>query len=117
MQVHARARLTPKGRLFVVSRVLKQGWSVRAAAEAAGVTERSVWRWIARYRAQGEAGLRDRPSAPKRIPHRTPAGRVELILRLRRLRMTASEIAEVLGMPLSTVSVVLKRRPRAALAP
>lgn len=109
MQVHARARLTPKGRLFVVRRVLEHGWSVAAAAEAAGVTERTVWRWIARYRGEGEAGLHDRPSAPRRIPHRTPAERVEVILRLRRLRMTASEIAEVLAMPLSTVSAVLKR--------
>jgi transposase InsO family protein len=109
MQVHARARLTPKGRLFVVDRVLERGWSVMAAAEAAGVTERTVWRWIARHRAGGEDGLRDRSSAPRRIPHRTPAERVELILRLRRLRMTASEIAETLRMPLSTVSAVLKR--------
>jgi transposase len=64
MQVHAGARLTPKGRAFVVGRVLVQGWSVAAAAEAAGVTERTVYRWITRYRADGEAGFVDRPSAP-----------------------------------------------------
>jgi transposase len=64
MQVHAGARLTPKGRAFVVGRVLEQGWSVAAAAEAAGVTERTVYRWITRYRADGEAGFVDRPSAP-----------------------------------------------------
>jgi len=110
MQVHARARLTPKGRRFVVKRVLEQGWSATAAAEAAGVAERTVWRWLARYRAEGEIGLNDRSSAPRRIPHRTPEQRVEVILRLRRLRMTASEIAEVLQMPLSTVSAVLRRR-------
>jgi transposase InsO family protein len=109
MQVHAKARLTPKGRLFVVKRVLEGGWSVTAAAEAAGVSQRSLWRWIARYQAEGEAGLIDRSSAPKQIPNRTPAERVEVILRLRQLRMTASEIADVLQMPLSTVSVVLKR--------
>ena len=109
MQVHARARLTPNGRLFVVGRVLEHGWSVTAAAEAAGVTERTVWRWIARYRSEGERGLRDRSSAPRRIPRRTPPERVDVILRLRRLRMTAAEIAEVLAMPLSTVSAVLKR--------
>jgi transposase InsO family protein len=109
MQVHARARLTPKGRVFVVERVLKQGWSVRAAAEAAGVTERTVYRWVARHRAEGEAGLRDRSSAPRSIPHRTPADRVEAMLALRRVRMTCSEIAELLGMPLSTVCAVLRR--------
>jgi transposase InsO family protein len=109
MQVHAKARLTPNGRRFVVGRVLEQGWSVTAAAEAAGVSERTVWRWLARYRAEGEPGLRDRSSAPRRIPRRTPPERVELIRRLRRLRMTAAEVAEALSMPLSTVSAVLKR--------
>jgi transposase InsO family protein len=109
MQVHARARLTPKGRAFVVSRVLEQGWSVTAAAEAAGVSERTVWRWLARYRAEGAAGLGDRSSAPGSIPHRTRAERVEVVLALRRLRMTSSEISELLSMPLSTVSAVLKR--------
>ena len=109
MQVHARARLTPKGRAFVVKRVLERGWSAATAAEAAGVAERTVWRWLARYRAEGEAGLRDRSSAPRRVPRRTPSARVELILKLRRLRMTAAEIAETVQMPLSTVSAVLKR--------
>jgi transposase InsO family protein len=109
MHVHARARLTPKGRAFVVSRVLEEGWSVTAAAEAAGVTERTVWRWISRYRADGEAGLRDRRSAPRSIPHRTPRDRVQVVIALRRLRMTSSEISELLSMPLSTVSAVLKR--------
>jgi transposase InsO family protein len=109
MQVHARARLTPKGRALVVERVLSHGWSAAAAAEAAGVADRTVYRWLARYRAQGEAGLLDRSSAPHSIPHRTPRGRVRAILALRRLRMTSTEIAELLGMPLSTVSVVLQR--------
>jgi transposase InsO family protein len=109
MQVHARARLTPKGRLLVVERVLHQGWTATAAAEAAGVAERTVYRWIDRYRAEGEAGLRDRSSAPRRVPHRTPSSRVRAILALRRLRMTSSEIAEVLGIPPSTVSAVLRR--------
>jgi transposase InsO family protein len=64
---------------------------------------------VRRYRAQGDAGLRDRSSAPHQIPHRTPADRVEVLELLRRLRMTSSEIAECLGMALSTVSAVLKR--------
>jgi len=53
--------------------------------------------------------LADRSSAPKRVPHRTPPSRVEAIVALRRLRMTAAEIAEVLSMALSTVSAVLRR--------
>jgi transposase InsO family protein len=109
MKVHANAPLGPKGRGIMVRRVLAQGWSLAAAAEAAGVSERTCAKWVARYRAAGEAGLIDRSSAPHRIPHRTPADRVELIELLRRLRMTSSEIAECLGMALSTVSAVLKR--------
>jgi transposase InsO family protein len=109
MQVHARARLTPNGRLFVVRRVLEQGWSPAAAAEAAGVSERTVYRWLARFRSEGEWGLIDRSSAPKSIPHRTPPDRVDSILKLRRIRMTGEEISEVLGMPLSTISAVLSR--------
>jgi transposase InsO family protein len=109
MKVHARARLTPKGRCFVVDRVVRRGWSATAAAEAAGVAERTVYRWIARYRAEGEAGLHDRSCVPRRIPRRTPTARVEAILALRRLRMTGSEIAELLEMPAATVSAVLRR--------
>jgi transposase InsO family protein len=109
MRVHARARLTPKGRAFVIERVLRHGWSVTAAAEAAGVSERTVYRWLARYRTEGQPGLLDRPSVPKRIPHRTDRRRVTAILALRRLRMTSSEIAELLSMPLSTVCAVLRR--------
>src|SRR5436189_1479056 len=107
MKLHASARTCPNGRRLLVDRVEVQGWSVMAAAEAAGITERSAYRWLARWRAEGEAGLLDRSSAPRRIPHRTPAERVALIEKLRRLWMTAAEIAEVLGMALSTVSAIL----------
>jgi transposase InsO family protein/transposase-like protein len=90
-------------------RVVEQELSLTRAAEAAEVSERTCAKWVARYRADGEAGLLDRSSAPKRIPHRTSAERVEVIELLRRLRMTSAEIAECLGMALSTVSAVLKR--------
>jgi transposase InsO family protein len=85
------------------------GVIARILAEAAEVSERTCSKWVGRYRAQGEVGLRDRSSAPRRIAHRTPAERVEVIALLRRLRMTSTEIAECLGMALSTVSAVLKR--------
>jgi transposase InsO family protein len=80
-----------------------------AAAEAAGIGERTAYRWLRRFREEGERGLLDRSSAPKRIPHKTPAKRVEAIAALRRLRMTAAEIAELLSLPISTVSAWLKR--------
>jgi transposase InsO family protein len=90
-------------------RVLDQGWTVAAAAAGAGVSVRCARKWVARYRAEGEAGLFDRSSAPHRVANRTPADRVRVIVLLRRLRMTAAEIAELLSMPLSTVSVILTR--------
>jgi transposase InsO family protein len=109
MKLHANAALSLNQRRRMVGRVVGQGWSLTKAAEAAEVSERTCAKWVARYRADGEAGLLDRSSAPKRIPHRTSAERVEVIELLRRLRMTSAEIAECLGMALSTVSAVLKR--------
>ena len=109
MRLHGNARTCLHSRLLIVERVLEQGWGVAAAAEAAGVSERTAAKWLARYRSEGRDGLVDRSSAPHRLPRRTPAERVRLIELLRRLRMTAAEIAEVLRMPLSTVSAVLKR--------
>jgi transposase InsO family protein/transposase-like protein len=109
MKVHANAPLGPKGRLTMTERVLELGWSLAEAAEAAGVSERTCSKWVARYRCEGEPGLHDRSSAPKSVPHRTPEELVEAIAALRRLRMTGAEIAFCLGLALSTVSAVLQR--------
>jgi transposase InsO family protein len=99
---------------------LEEGWSLAAAAEAAGVSERTAGKWLRRFRDEGLAGLCDRSSAPRRRPTRTPVERVEAIRRLRRLRLTAAEIAELLSMALATVSRWLKRiglGKRSRLAP
>ena len=109
MKLHGNARTCLHSRSLIVQRVLEQGWTVAAAAEAAGVSERTAAKWLARYRTEGGAGLRDRSSRPRRIARRTAEERVRAIELLRRLRMTAAEIAEVLLMPLSTVSAILKR--------
>jgi transposase InsO family protein len=109
MKVHANAPLGPKGRLTMVLRVIEHGWSLAAAAEAAGVSERTCRKWRDRYLAESDAGLLDRSSAPRSIPHRTPEELVEVIVLLRRLRMTGAEIAVCLAMALSTVSAVLLR--------
>ena len=109
MKVHANAPLGPKGRLTMVDRVLEHGWSLTEAAEAAGVSERTCSKWVSRYRSEGDAGLLDRSSAPKTVPLRTPEEIVEVIVALRRLRMTGAEIAFCLAMALSTVSAVLLR--------
>ena len=109
MKLHRNAALSWSGRRLLAVRVLEQEWTLMAAAEAAGVSVRCARKWVGRYKAAGEAGLVDRSSAPRRVANRTPAERVAVILALRGLRMTAAEIAETLQMPLSTVSVVLRR--------
>jgi transposase InsO family protein len=108
MKLHANARTCPNSRRLIVDRVAA-GWSLTEAAEAAGVSDRTAAKWMARWRAEGDAGLLDRSSAPSRVPHRTPQLRVAAIEALRRLRMTGAEIAELLKMPLSTVGAVLQR--------
>jgi transposase InsO family protein len=109
MKLHRNAALSWSGRRKLVERVAVEGWTVTAAAAAAGVSVRCARKWVGRYRLEGESGLSDRSSAPRRVANRTPADRVVIILALRQLRMTAAEIAETLRMPLSTVSAVLTR--------
>jgi transposase InsO family protein len=109
MKLHGNARLTPRGRKLLVERVCSRDVSLQTAALSAGVSTRTASKWVARYRAEGELGLLDRSAAPHRVPGRTPEARVVTIAALRRLRFTAAEIAEVLGMALSTVSAVLLR--------
>lgn len=109
MKLHANAPLGPKGRAVMARRVVEDGLTLTEAAEAAGVSVRTAGKWTRRYRAEGEAGLADRSSAPRRVHNATPEDRVRAIAALRRLRMTGPEIAELLEMPTSTVSAVLKR--------
>jgi transposase InsO family protein len=109
MKLHRNARTCPKSRELLVERVLVENWSVRSAAAAAGVSERTVWRWLKRFREEGAAGLADRSSRPHHSPTQLPLPRVAAIRSLRKLRMTAAQIAEILGLALSTVSLWLKR--------
>jgi transposase len=108
MDLHANAALSWSGRRELDRRVVEQGWTLTAAAEAAGVSVRCARKWVGRYRA-GDRQLLDRSSAPGRVANRTSPERVAVIVKLRRLRMTAAEIAETLAMPLSTVSGILTR--------
>jgi transposase InsO family protein len=109
MKLHGNAALSWHGRRRLVQRVVVEGWTLRAAAEAAGVSVRCARKWVGRYRLEGESGLVDRSSAPRRVANRTAPERLEAIAKLRRLRFTAAEIAETLGMALSTVSGILTR--------
>lgn len=108
MKLHANHRTCPSSRRLICRRVLEEGWTLQQAAEAAGCSMRTAAKWVGRYRG-GDGLLLDRSSRPQRSPRRLPQQRVEAIERLRRVRMTAAEIAEVLGLPLSTVSLWLKR--------
>jgi transposase InsO family protein len=109
MNTHKNARMTIHGRALLVSRVGSQGWKVSEAAKAAGVSLRTAYKWLARYRAGGETALHDRSSAPRRVAHRLPTASVAAIESLRRQRMTGPAIARRLGLPRSTVGAVLRR--------
>ena len=109
MKLHRNAALSWRGRRQLAERVAIEAWTLKAAAAAAGVSVRCARKWVGRYRLEGEAGLADRSSAPRRVANRTPQERVEAIVALRQLRLTAAEIAETLEMALSTVSGILRR--------
>jgi len=109
MNLHANAALSLNKRRKLCERVVDEAWTVTKAAEAAEVSVRCARKWVGRYRAEGELGLLDRSSTPGSIPHRTGEERVQTIAALRRLRFTGPEIAETLGMALSTVSGILTR--------
>jgi transposase InsO family protein len=109
MEVHANAALSLNGRRRLALRVVREGWSLSEAAEAAEVSERTASKWAGRYRERGEAGLLDRSSAPHRVWNRTCERRLQAIACLRRLRLTGAQIADCLGMPEQTVSGILTR--------
>src|SRR5256714_4203525 len=109
MKLHANAALSWTGRRRLCELVVDEGLTIVAAAAAVGVSVRCARKWVGRYRLEGAAGLRDRSSAPRRVANRTPDDRVGAIIKLRRLRFTAAEIAETLAMALSTVSGILTR--------
>src|SRR4051794_41778802 len=109
MKLHANAALSLNQRRRMVDRVLERGWSLTQAAAAAEVSERTCSKWVARYRAEGEVGLLDRPSTPGSIPHRTPQRRVEGIALLRRVRGTRAGVAFCLRGPPSPLSAAVGR--------
>ena len=109
MKIHANARTTPKTRAILAQLVLRKRWPKARAAKALGVSPPTAAKWARRYEAEGAAGLQDRSSAPKRIPHRTSERKAQRIEALRRTGLVAWQIAERLRMAVSTVSAVLRR--------
>ena len=110
MKIHGNAELSLNKRRTLAKRIVEQGWSpAKRPRPRRRSATRTARKWEGRYRAEGEAGLLDRPSTPKRVWNRTDERRTQVIAMLRRLRLTGPEIAEVLDMATSTVSAVLKR--------
>jgi transposase InsO family protein len=109
MKLHANAALTLRQRRRMVALVVEQGRPIKAAAAEFNTTPKTCSKWVSRFREASESGLLDRSSACARVANRTDERRIAVIAGLRRLRMTGPEIAEVLEMPLSTVSGILTR--------
>jgi transposase InsO family protein len=103
-RLHANAKLTPALRRLLVHRVRELGWRVTEAAQAAGVARQTAYKWLSRFDAEGEAGLEDRSCRPHRLRRCTPRRLVQRMLRLRRRKKAAWEIAAETGVPTSTVS-------------
>jgi transposase InsO family protein len=108
MDIHKNARLTVYGRERIVRQVMS-GLTPKAVALAAGVSPRTIRKWLARFQAQGVAGLHDRSSRPQRLRRPTPQEVVRKIEQLRRQRWTGKQIAAEAGVSPATVSRVLRR--------
>jgi transposase InsO family protein len=109
MNIHKNARTTPRSRALLVQRVLREQWPVSAVALAFGVSERTVYKWLARYRTEGAPGLADRRSTAHRRPHALAPAWLALIRLLRQAKLVAAEIAARVPLARSTVSAVLHR--------
>ena len=114
---HRNARLTEFGRLLLVQRVTELGWPPAQAAEALGVSRATAYKWLARYRQHGPAGLADGSSRPHRCPHALPASQVRRVLAARRRRRQGPHrLSYHLAMPRSTIYGVLRRHGMSRLS-
>jgi len=107
---HRTARLNVFGRQLLVTRIAVDGWPVARAAEAQGVSRTTAHKWMARYRAEGWAGLEDRSSRPRNSPRRTSPEATAAILSARvEHRWGPHRLGPLTGHPRSTVYAVLAR--------
>lgn len=117
MNSHPNARLGLAGRVCLVQRVLMDGWTAPQTAAAFGISDRTVRKWLARYRAEGHEGLRDRSARPRHSPRQLGPALERRLVRLRGQRRTGPQIADALGLPVSTVGDVLRRLGLGRLPP
>ncbi len=108
MDLHSGARTCPASRALLAARVGEHGWTVSAAARAAGISRATAHKWLARSRETPSA-LTDRSSRPRRSPRRTPRVWEDMVVLLRRTRMTGPRIARELKLPPATVARILQR--------
>ena len=108
MNIHNNARLTPRGREVLVRRILG-GLRVEEAAQACGVSVRTAYKWLARFRSEGLGGLLDRTSRPRQCPHQTSDQIQARIIALRQERLTYRQISQLTSVSISTVARVLRR--------
>jgi len=116
MNSHKHARLTSMGRALLVSRVLEMGWTVAAASQAAGISCRTGYKWLARFKTEGPSGLLDRSSRPRRMPRALSAAEQSHLELLRRQRWPLWRIALRAGRGMGTVSRCMKRLGLSRLA-
>ena len=72
VQLHANAKLTPASRRLLIHRIHELNWTVTEAADAAGVSRQTAYKWLSRFAAEGASGLEDRPCRPHRLRRGTP---------------------------------------------
>jgi transposase InsO family protein len=104
MNVHKNARLTPFGRERHVKGIIEGVCTPAAASAAAGVSVRTIYKWLARFKKEGRAGLCDRSSRPRKVRCALSPGQRERIAQLRTERRPYREIAKRVRAPLSTVA-------------
>ncbi|MDY4342207.1 leucine zipper domain-containing protein [Xanthomonas sp. LF07-6] len=109
MNLHQHARLSPRGRALLVDRILVHGLRVEEAAHAAGVSVRTAYKWLRRFKEEGTAGLMDRSSRPRHCPHAIAQSIVDQVLEQRRCRQTYRQIAGQLPVAPSTIARLLRR--------
>jgi transposase-like protein len=109
MNMHSNARLTPRSRAEMIQRILSLHQPLAVVASSCGVSERTLYKRLARFRAEGAAGLRDRSSRPRKSPRQIPAAQTAAVLSLRRLRTPGFQIAQQTALSKASVSRILRR--------